>query len=171
VVNIADGSEEYSEERRRNTNSAGGRRIVGVWSFGEAVTMLRTTRDALEGRDLKAGEMRYRFSAADRRWFVMVGTVTYWLDFEGRLVVSPVTGDVERIVWTATSFPREAGVARIEWSVDFRPVDIAGRLCTVPKTGIYTIVRSGNEKRMEWNVTEFSEVGRYGSESVIRFEP
>jgi hypothetical protein len=176
VVNLADGSAaetppDYSELRRLNTDETHVGRIQGVWSFGEAMTMLRTTRDALEGRALTPGDIRFRCKASDRRWFVMVGTATYWLDFEGSLRVSPVTGDIERIAWTAVSVPREAGVARIEWSVEFVPVEIAGRICTVPKTGIYRILRSGRENRAEWNVTEFSEAGRYGSESVIRFEP
>lgn len=170
IVNVAEASPEYSDERRRYTDVARARKIDGLWSFGETVTMLRTTRDALAGRALDSREIRFHCPASDRRWFVMVGPVTYWLDFEGALRVSPETGEIERIVWTADSLPPEAGVARIEWAVEFRTVAIAGRLCNVPKTAVYRILRSGALKRAEWNVTEFSEVGRYGSESTIRFD-
>ena len=171
LVNVSDGTEQYSEVRRRNTTYSHLSQIQGMWSFGETITMLRTTREVLGERDLTESEIHYRCSAADKRWFVIVGQTTYWIDFDSLIRLSPETGDLERIAWTALPLPPEAGIAGITWSVDFQSLEIAGRRSTVPRTALYRIDRSGTGHRSEWNVTQFSELGRYGSESTIRFEP
>jgi hypothetical protein len=170
LVNVSDGSEQYSEVRRRNTTYSHLSQIEGMWSFGETITMLRTTRDVLSNAAGTSNIVSYRCTAADHRWFVMVGPITYWLDFEGTIEVSPQTGDILRIAWNAIS-PPGAGIARITWVVDFQSVEIAGHHRTIPATALYRIDRTGNSRKSEWNVTQFSDAGMYGSESTIRFEP
>lgn len=188
LVNIADGVEQYSEVRRNNRRFSHVSQIDGVWSFGEIVTMLRTTRDALNagipqpgaigriGQDASGAEepefeLRYRYVGSSRRWFVTVGSKTYWLDFDGSVRIASRTGDVRRIAWTSSPLPPETGIARITWTVDFQSVEIAGRICNVPRTGVYRITRSGSGNRADWNVTRFSAHGRYGSAVTVRFEP
>jgi hypothetical protein len=90
---------------------------------------------------------------------------------EGSVRIASRTGDVRRIAWTSSPLPPETGIARITWTVDFQTVEIAGRLCTMPLTGVYRIARSGSGNRADWNVTEFSAYGRYGSAATVRFEP
>jgi hypothetical protein len=161
VVDIFDGVEHYSDVKGRER---------GVWSFGEAVTMLRTTRDQL-GAATPGDAFRYRCAASDRRWFATVGTTTYWLDFEASVAIAPRTGDIQSIAWTSSSLPPETGIDRLTWTIDFQSVDVAGRTCTIPRTGIYRVDRTGPRNRAEWNVIEFSPAGRYGSEAEIRFGP
>jgi hypothetical protein len=159
VVNVFDGVEHYSEVKGREK---------GIWSFGEAVTMLRTTREQIG--DSRPGDVfRYRCAASDRRWFASVGSTTYWLDFEASVGIAPATGDIRSIAWTSSSLPPETGIARITWTLDFQSVDVAGRICTIPRTGVYRVDRTGSRSRAEWNVIEFSPAGRYGSEAEIRF--
>jgi len=164
VVNIFDGVEHYSDVKGREK---------GVWSFGEAVTMLRTTREQITreqiGAAVTGGAFRYRCPASDRRWFATVGSTIYWLDFEALVGIDPATGDIRSIAWTSSSLPPETGIARIAWTLDFQSVDVAGRSCTIPRTGIYRVDRIGSRNRAEWNVIEFSPAGRYGSATEIRF--
>jgi hypothetical protein len=176
LVSVVDGVEQYSEVRRNNKVYSHVGQIDGIWSFGEIVTMLRTTRDALNGRtEPDAGEteldLLYSYTAGSRRWFVMVGARIYWLDFEGSVRLVLPTRDIRRITWTSSSLPPETGITRITWTVDFQSVEIAGRVCTVPRTAVFRIARNGSGNRADCNVTQFSEQGRYGSESSLRFEP
>jgi hypothetical protein len=180
LVNVIDGVEQYAQVRKKNKTFSHVSQIDGLWSFGETVTMLRTTRDALRGRVPVGDQVRYRYSGADRRWFVMLGSnmagsnmagsTTWWLSFEAVVQVSPRNGDIQRIAWTSDALPPETGIAQIAWTVEFQSLEIAGRRCTVPKTAIYRITRDGGRNRAEWNVTEFSEQSLYASESTIRFD-
>jgi hypothetical protein len=165
TVNVVDGVEQYSEVRGRSS---------GIWSFGEAITMLRTTREELRGQEWSGnpGEgLRYRCAAESRRWFAIVGATTYWLDFDASVDVSPQTGEIARIVWTSASLPRGSGIEGIEWTIEFRTVEVAGQVCTIPSRGLYKAIRRVNGYRADWNVVEFNPVGRYGSEATVRFEP
>jgi len=169
IVNVADGTEQYSQVRKDDKVYSHVSQIEGVWSFGETVTMLRTTRDALHDPVPVSNEMSYRYLAADRRWFVIFDSKTFWLDFDASVRICPGSRDVERIVWTSGPLPHETGIARITWTVEFQSVEIAGRLCSIPKTATYLVTRTGN--RSDWNVTEFRPEGLYGSQSAISFEP
>jgi hypothetical protein len=169
TVNVADGQEQYSEVRRGDSLYSNVSQIDGTWSFGEMVTMLRTTREALGTQGPEPGQTRFAFSAADRRWFVKVGAVTHWLDFDGCIRVSRETGAIEHIEWTALHPPAASGLARIVWTVDFRPLTIGGREISVPSLGTYRVERRGIGHRAEWNITEFSVAGMFGSKSEIHF--
>ena len=182
LVDIVGGSERYSEVRRNDVGYSNVSQLDGVWSFGETVTMLRTTRDALSQRILRPGQpepgsaepefnVEYRYSAGDQRWFLTLGSKTYWLDFEASVRSAPRTNQIQSIAWTSSPLPPETGISRITWRVDFHAVEIAGRVCTVPRTAVYRIERTGRGHPAEWNVAEFSARGRYGSETTVRFEP
>ena len=185
LVDIADGTERYTDVRRNDKNNDKNYsrvdQIDGVWSYGETVTMLRTTRDALNDRILQSGatefsgdpefEVGYRYAAGNHRWFLTVGPKIYWLDFEASVRFAAQTGDLRRIAWTSSPLPPETGVGRVTWTVDFQSVEIAGRLCTVPETAVYRIARNGSGHRADWNVTKFSGRGRYGSETSVSFQP
>jgi hypothetical protein len=182
-VEVIDGTERYSEVRRNRVALAHTGDITGAWSFGEIVTLLRGTRDALDQHVLDTRStitengrpvvrMAFYYPAASHRWFVSVASRVYWLEFEGRIWISPQTGDVLRISWESTAAPpAAAGVASVLWTVDFRSVDVAGRICTLPDTGIYRVNHSVGDAWSEWNVTRFLGIGRYGSQVNVRFEP
>jgi hypothetical protein len=182
-VEIIDGAERYSGFRRNSVALADSGKITGAWSFGEVVTLLRGARDALDQSVLDTRSiviengtpvirLAFRYPSDSHRWFVSVDSRIYWLDFEGDLRISPATGDILRISWQSTaSPPAVTGVASVLWTVDFRSAEIGGRICTLPDNGTYRVNHSVGDAWSEWNVTKFSEIGRYGSQVSVTFDP
>jgi hypothetical protein len=184
-VSIADGVEQYAGVRGRNRTYQHVSEIRGLWSFGEIVTMLRTTRDIIgsslasqvvpgqdtpgEGEASASREIRFQGTSADHRWFVTVAGRVYWLDFEGTIRISSKTGEIERLTWRSLSGPPGSGVDSILWDVNFGVATIADIPCTVPSDSIYRVVRTGLGRTAEWNLTRYAAVGRYGSQSTVLF--
>jgi len=189
-VSIADGVEQSTSVRGHHRIYQHISEIGGLWSFGEIVTMLRTTRDIIDSsttnRDRPEGGVftedaaspeeaqaqrviRFQCVSASHRWFVTAHNRIYWLDFEGAIRISRQTGEIERLTWTSTSGPPEAGIASILWDVTFHGVSIAGSALTIPSDSIYRVVRSGPGRTAEWNLTEYLALGRYGSNVNVHY--
>jgi hypothetical protein len=182
-VEIIDGAERYSGVRRNSVALADTAEISGAWSFGEVVTLLRGARDALNQQVLDSRsiivengnpvvQMAFHYPSDSHRWFVSVASRVYWLDFRGKIWLSPETGDLLRVSWESTAAPPPAtGVTSVLWTVDFRSAEVGGRICTLPATGTYRVNHSVGDAWSEWNVTRFAGTGRYGSQAEVRFEP
>jgi hypothetical protein len=176
-VSIADGVERYSSVRGRGRTYNHVSEIRGLWSFGEIVTMLRTTGDILDASVTnREGErspdqtvIRFWGASVDHQWFVTVGGRIYWLDIEGTIRISNRTGEIERLTWNAGAGPPGSGIAGILWDVNFSVVNVADIPCIMPSDSIYRVVRTGLG-RAEWNRTQYAAVGRYGSIANVRFE-
>jgi hypothetical protein len=184
-VSIVDGVEQYAGVRGRNRTYHHVSEIGGLWSFGEIVTMLRTTRDIMGASFLSHGvlsqvsqggegasaatEIRFQGAASDHQWFVSAAGRIYWLDFEGSIWISSRTGEIERLTWRSGSGPPGSGVASILWDVNFSVATVADAPCTVPSDSIYRVVRTGLNRAAEWNLTRYAAVGRYGSKSTVLF--
>ena len=145
-VSIADGTEQYYAVRGHHRTYHHVSEIGGLWSFGEIVTMLRTTREIIDSPtttgDHPEGEtavegvsdseetstqtlIRFQSASAAHKWFVTAHGRVYWLDFEGTIRISRKTGKLERLTWTSCSGPPETGIASILWDVNFGPATIA----------------------------------------------
>jgi hypothetical protein len=176
-VSIADGVEQYTGVKGPHRTYRHVSEIRGLWSFGEIVTMLRTSRDiiGLSARNAPEEEgpdqtvIQFASPSADRRWFVTYNSRIYWLDFEGTLRLSKLTGEIERLTWTSPSGPAGTGIASVLWDVNFHDVDVAGSLCTMPSDSIYRVVRKGENQPAEWNLTRYAALGRYGSSVSVGF--
>jgi hypothetical protein len=181
-VDVIDGAERYSGVRRNSVALAHTSEIKGAWSFGEVVTLLRGARDALarQALDTRATiaengspvvRIAFYYPSSSHRWFVSVDSRVYWLDFQGKIWISPVTGDILRISWESTAAPPPAsGVASVVWTVDFHSAAVGGLICTMPETGIYRVNHSVGDAWSEWNVMNFSGIGRYGSQVKVVFD-
>jgi hypothetical protein len=185
-VSIADGVEQYTGVKGRHRTYRHVSEIGGLWSFGEVVTMLRTTRDIIASAALNSnapqegmpGEedataqtvIQFQSPAANHQWFVTVDGRIYWLDFDGIIRISKRTGEIERLTWTSRSGPANTGIANILWDVNFRDATVAGAICTMPSDSIYRVVRNGLDKQVEWNLTRYAALGRYGSRANVSFE-
>jgi len=177
-VSIADGVEQYTGVRGPHRTYRHVSEIRGLWSFGEIVTMLRSTRDIIEspaGNALEEEEgpeqtvIQFESPAAGHQWFVTYRGRIYWLDFEGTLRLSKVTGEIERLTWTSPSGPPGTGIASVLWDVNFHDVNVAGNICTMPSDSIYRVVRKGENQPAEWNLTRYAALGRYGSSVSVGF--
>jgi len=181
VVEIIGGAELYSGVERNGRRYEHISQIEGLWSFGELATLLRSTRDSLDDCSPKTragvGEdgslfylVTFHSPAGNRRWFATIGSRLYWLEFEGEIRTSVLTGEMLSVRWTSVVLPPLTGIERIVWSVEFLPVEIAGRLCLMPGTAEYRVTHTGNGHRSDWNITKFREWKRYGSQVLLRFE-
>jgi hypothetical protein len=193
-VSIADGVEEYTEVRGPHRTFRHISEIGGLWSFGEIVTMLRTTRDIIDSsvtnssatgkghreedilardpdREERSGPriIWFQGASADHKWFVTAHGRVYWLDFQGSVQISRRTGEIERLTWASTSGPAGTNVASILWDVNFGSATVAGNPCTIPLDSIYRVVQTGPSQTAQWNLTEYVALGRYGSTVDVRY--
>lgn len=179
-VSISDGVEHYTGVKGRHRTYQHVSQIGGLWSFGEVVTMLRTTRDIIEssstnqdkfgcGGGSAQAEIRFQSPSANHQWFVTLGGRIYWLDIQGAICVSGKTGDIERLIWSSASGPSETSIASILWVVNFRAANVAGSASTMPSDSIFRVVRKGLEQEAEWNRTRYAVLGRYGSRVSVHY--
>jgi hypothetical protein len=154
--------------------------VPGTWSVGEIVTLLRIVRNAIGERAVQVRQdvssnlgpatlLTFTYPASSQRWYLKRNTQTHWMPFEGRVWISPETGEILRVCWRANDLPAEAGVSEVLWTVDFSPVDLSSRVLSVPAEAVFQITYSSGN-RVDWNVTHFSEYRRYGSGSAIHFD-
>jgi hypothetical protein len=174
-VSIAGGVEQYANVKGNHRTYHHVSEIGGLWSFGEVVTMLRTTRDIIDSSalyeisPLDETVIQFQSPAADHRWFVTVGGRIYWLEFQGAIEISRNTGEIERLTWTSGYGPSGTNVASILWEVNFSVVTIAGNTFTMPSNSTFRVVRKGLDRRTEWNLTRYAALGRYGSTASVRY--
>ena len=175
-VSIADGVEQYTGVKGQHRTYRHVSEIGGLWSFGEIVTMLRSTRDIIDSSPMNHGDneagqtiIRFHSAASDHQWFVTDGGRIYWLGFDGALRLSETTGEIQRLTWTSGLGLPGAGIASILWDVNFRAVEIAGKTCIMPSDSIYRVVRRGRNQPAEWNLTQYAALGRYGSSVSLSF--
>jgi hypothetical protein len=185
-VSITGGVEQYADVKGNHRTYHHVSEIRGLWSFGEVVTMLRTTRDIIDSSALNGisptgdtpggGEasddtvIEFQSPAADHRWFVTVRGRIQWLEFQGTIRISRKTGEIERLTWTSGYGPVGTNVASILWDVNFSAVTIAGNTLTMPSNSIFRVVRKGLDRAVEWNLTRYAALGRYGSTESVRYE-
>jgi hypothetical protein len=185
-VSIADGVEQYADVRGNHRTYQHVSQIRGLWSFGEVVTMLRTTRDIIDssssywtslaadppggGEASDETVIEFQSPAADHRWFVTSGGRIHWLEFQGAIRISRKSGEIERLTWTSGYGPVGSNVASILWDVNFSAVTIAGNTFTVPSNSIFRVVRKGLDRTVEWNLTRYAALGRYGSTASLRYD-
>jgi hypothetical protein len=175
-VSIVDGAEQYDGVRGHHRTYRHVSEIGGLWSFGEIVTMLRTTRDILDASAVQTREdspdctvIRFRGASADQKWFVTARGRIYWLDFDGAIRISNRTGEIERLTWNSAAGPPGSGIASVLWDVNFGVANVADVLCTMPSDSIFRVVRAGLDRTAEWNLTQYAAIGRYGSTVSVRF--
>jgi hypothetical protein len=184
-VSMAGGVEQYADVIGNHRTYQHVSQIRGLWSFGEVVTMLRTTRDIIDSSssswkspaaDPPAGGeasdetvIEFQSPADDHRWFVTSGGRIHWLAFQGAIRISRKSGEIERLTWTSGYGAVGTDVAGILWDVNFSAVTIAGNTFTMPSNSIFRVVRKGLDRMVEWNLTRYAALGRYGSTASVRY--
>jgi hypothetical protein len=180
-VEVAKGVEKYSSIRRKNKLYSDIFKVPGTWSVGEVVTLVRTTRDALDlpsgltetddNSDLGPTRLTtFRYPASANRWYLKVKGEILWLPFEGHIWTNAETGEILRLSWRANQLPPESGVSEVLWTVDFKPVDLASMVLTLPQEAFYQVAYRNGENRADWNITRFSGYRRFAADSAIRFD-
>ena len=178
VAEVIDGVETYADVKQNGQQVPHATQITGTWSFGELPAFLQASREALgkaatnnfcpvaDGDGLLSSAS-FHFNADSQRWFVTVDSKLYWLDFSGEIRISPATGQVASIRWTSGEPPAATGIAKIVWTVDFKPAEVYGRTYVLPDKAEYRVIHRGDW--VDWNITRFDVVGRYGAQVSVNF--
>ncbi len=181
-VELADGVETYTSVRSGPKKYRTFRDAGGAWSSGEFGTILRASREIIlsepgavtgigtEGAD-EIDVLSFRHVSPRVVWVIEIGSRAYPISFEGKIRTSRRSGEIKRIQWRGTNLPPGMGLSGVEWSVNFEPVIMAGRQGAPPIQSDYTVVYRGEKTRVDRNVTLFSNFRRYGSDTVITYEP
>lgn len=176
-VEMSDGVDTVESIRHNGRTYSSTSQIQGAWSFGDFSSVLRISRDALDCQSLTrlrgVGSepdilvAAFHYPASSGRWYVKVGSRTWWLDFNGEIRLSAVTGDVLDISWTSAPLDSGADIRQVQRTVRFAPAEAGGEMWVLPEYAEYRVIHLND--RIEWNTTRFYDAARYGSLSSVKF--
>ncbi|HTA42905.1 MAG TPA: hypothetical protein VK789_10675 [Bryobacteraceae bacterium] len=175
-VEMSDGVDTV-ESIRHNGRTYSSAQIPGAWAFGDFSAVLRISREALDcqsvrllhglGSEPDVLVAAFHYPASSGRWYVKLGSHTWWLDFQGEIRMSATTGDVLDISWTSAPLAAGADIRQVQRTVRFAPAEAGGEMWVLPEYAEYRVIHSND--RVEWNTTRFYDPARYGSLSSVKF--
>jgi hypothetical protein len=179
-LSFENGVEHYSDVRQNTRPRDGISNLAGAWSEGEFGTLLLQTETLLKTQPVSfqalatLGDVAtaiYRFDVAEEisPWDLDVGGRHYRLPFRTDVWISTETGEIVKIARTSLGIAAETRISALEWKVTLEPVELNGKRWLLPKTGEYAVLYDQSNRR-EWNLMNFSDYRRYGSEVALRFD-
>ena len=179
TLSVQDGTEQYSNLRRKGRLLGDFFKLGGAWSQGEFISMLRYTEEALasQGLTLKGEEeiqgkttLVYDFlPAAESKHFLRVDGQQYIVPFVTRVWIDEDSSQILRIAETSTELPTGLGIAQVRWKVSLNQVSVDGTQWLLPSTAEYS-VDYFDSKVNRCNIITFSDYHRYTAKTSIRFE-
>ena len=179
TVSFENGTEHYAEVRQNEKPRPSIESVGGAWSEGEFGTLLRQTQ-ALLSTDLPILEgysevdgttvaiYQIHVMAYQSPWDLQVRTQHVRVPFNTKVWVSEADGEILKIERISTSVRADTGISEIQWNVVLKQVELNGRTWLLPTSGEYAVSYKDSDHR-EWNMMQFSNYHRYGSEVAIRF--
>lgn len=186
LVDDVNGIEKYSEIHKLNFDGTprGHKQypaipeLGGSYSYGEFYSVLKKTSQALSSDtaaspalfDPGSGLLRIPFRCVGECWVLQANSKLFWANIDGEVRADPGTSELREVSWLSSGLPLETGVESLELRISYAPTEIAGQIRVVPVHAFYR-VRYLTPDRVDWNMTEFSEYRRFGSESSLNFVP
>jgi hypothetical protein len=178
-LSFENGVEHYSDVRQNTRVRGSISNLTGAWSEGEFGTLLLQTETLLRTQPISfqafasIGDVAtaiYRFDVPEEisPWDLDVGGRHYRLPFRTDVWIATETGEIVKIARTSLSIAAETRISALEWKVTLEPVELNGKQWLLPKTGEYSVLYDQSNRR-EWNLMNFSDYRRYGSEVALRF--
>lgn len=178
-LSFENGIEHYSEVRQDNRLRTSLSNLSGAWSEGEFGTLLLQTEMLLKTQAAAFQTLAdlggvatavYYFDVPEEisPWDLEVSGQHYRLPFRTEVWISQQTGEILKIARVSLRIPLETRISAVEWQVMLGPVELNGKQWLLPKAGRYSVVYEQTNRR-EWNVLNFSDYRRYGSEVALRF--
>lgn len=179
-LSFENGVEHYSEIRQntrpRNSLSS----LPGAWSEGEFGTLLSQTERLLRTQPVtfvaysnvngaEAGIYQFEVPEAESPWDLEVDGRHYHVPFRTSVWLSAGSGEILKIARISTTIPPDTRISEIQWEVDLQAVTLSGKQWLLPKTGAYSVLYDGSNRK-EWNRMSFDSYRRYGSEALLRFD-
>ncbi len=179
-VSLEKGREDYSRVKQNGHRIPSLRNLKGAWSTGEYATLLEQTLDLLQSRQVTRQDKSlldnslvsfgFEVSVQDSPWlFTFEGGREYKLPFRTKVWVSETSGEIVKILRTATELPPETGIAQLQWEVNLQWINLDGHAYLVPTKGRYE-VRYKESSECYWNDLSFSNYNRYSALSKLSFE-
>ncbi len=179
-LSFENGVEHYSDVRQNMRPRDGISNLTGAWSEGEFGTLLLQTGTLLKTQPVSFQALAtldgvataiYRFDVPEEisPWDLDVDGRHYRLPFRTEVWISIETGEILKIARTSSGIAAETRISALEWMVTLHPVDLNGKQWLLPKTGEYSVLYDQSNRR-EWNLMNFSDYRRYGSEVSLRFD-
>lgn len=179
-LSFENGVEHYSDVRQNTRPRGSLSNLAGAWSEGEFGTLLLQTETLLQTQPISFQAFAtlgdtptavYRFEVPQdvSPWDLEVGGRHYRLPFRTDVWISTATGEIVKIARTSRAIAPEIRISGLEWKVTLEPVEINDKQWLLPKTGEYSVLYDQSNRR-EWNLMNFSNYRRYGSEVALRFD-
>jgi len=179
-LSFENGVEHYSDVRQNMRPRDGISNLTGAWSEGEFGTLLLQTGTLLKTQPVSFQALAtldgvataiYRFDVPEEisPWDLDVDGRHYRLSFRTDVWISIETGEILKIVRASSGIAAETRISALEWKVTLQPVELNGKRWLLPKTGEYSVLYDQSNRR-EWNLMNFSDYRRYGSEVALRFD-
>jgi hypothetical protein len=179
-LSFENGVEHYSDVRQNARVRDSISNLTGAWSEGEFGTLLLQTETLLKTQPVSfqafaaLGDVAtavYRFDVPEEisPWDLDVGGRHYRLPFRTDVWIATETGEIVKIARTSLGIAAETRISALEWKVTLEPVELNGKQWLLPKTGEYSVLYDQSNRR-EWNLMNFSDYRRYGSEVALRFD-
>lgn len=179
-VSFENGTERYTDIRQNRLPRSSISAVTGAWSEGEFGTLLRQTQMLLLTQAVTflrdshldstpTSVYTFEVSEEDSPWDLEVGGRHYRVPFRTEVSVSQTSGQIVEIERTSTKIPPETHISEMRWSVSLAPVDLNGRTWLLPKSGEYAVLYEESGRR-EWNLLNFSDYHRYGSQVAVHFD-
>ena len=180
TVSFENDVEHYSDIRQNAIVRPSMARIDGAWSEGEFGTLLRQTEMLLTAHtpvfqgfadlaEKRAAVFTMEVDAKNSRWDLEVLSQYHAVPFRTTVWLSQAGGEILKIERTSTTIPFQVGISEVRWNVTLKEVSLRGRTWLLPSTGEYVVSYEASRHR-EWNLMNFSNYRRYGSEVAILFE-
>jgi hypothetical protein len=179
-LSFENGVEHYTDVRQNTRPRGSLSDLPGAWSEGEFGTLLLQTETLLKTQPVSfqssatVGDTAaaiYRFDVPEQisPWDLEVDGRHYRLPFRTDVWIATDTGEIVKIARTSLAIAPETHISALEWKVTLEPVELNGKQWLLPKTGEYSVLYEQSNRR-EWNLMNFSNYRRYGSEVALRFD-
>jgi len=180
TLSFENGTERYSEIKQNSLFRRSISSLTGAWSEGEFGTLLLQTQQLLaiqnvefqafaEVNGTRTAIYRFNVSESDSPWELDVGGGHYNIPFRTEVWIAVQTGEILKIERTSISVPAATLISQVEWSVELQRVDLNGKQWLLPMTSAYAVTYE-QSNRKEWNIMNFSDYRRYGSQVALRFD-
>ncbi len=173
------GIEQYSEIYQDSQPRPGMSSLVGAWSEGEYGTLLLQTQQLLATQKVefetladlkgeKAAIYRFAVPAEESSWDLTAAGHHYRLGFTTDVWISVKSGEILKIDRTSLGIPPEIHIGEIQWGITLGRVFLNGKVWLLPTSGTYAVLYTESRHR-EWNLINFSDYRRYGSQTALKF--
>jgi len=186
-LRIIDGADSYSTITLNGHAFHSMHDLPGAWIMGELGFIVDVSRRDIEklskagvipGRALSPPEAEplYEvdfFDPEESGWtlYTTKPRGAWTVPFSGKVLISIGTGRLRAIEWRSEHLdtPEEIGISGLTWRVEFKEVEIENRRVLVPSRSLYRVSYSTRSRRTDWIDTRYSDIQRFGANTVLRF--